>query len=133
MAWCPPNLQYRPFVANPRTPFPRMECHVSPTLPRTSPVRFWPHAVARLAELRVTESEVAAVLSRPLWTGPGGREHPPGRRVYVGGRIRVVTDSDGRVVTVGLQTDLPYVHGVHVLPTVAGTSTDPHRQHTTAA
>jgi len=80
-----------------------------------------------MTEFRVSEPEVLAVLSNPLRTEPGGRNHPPGRRVYIGRRIRVVVDSAGSVVTVGPQTDHKYVHGLYTLPVVAAAMTIPHR------
>ncbi|GGM16102.1 hypothetical protein [Nakamurella endophytica] len=81
------------------------------------------HAVGRMRDLRIPRAEVESVLQRPLMTLPGGFGHESGRTVFVGAVIRVVVgDDDGVVITVGLRTSTPYVHGVHHrynLPTAA--------------
>ena len=79
--------------------------------------RYSPHAVSRMTTLRVTASEVEAVLATPSRREPGGRGHDPHNLVYVGRRIRVVYKPRARVVvTVTLNTAGEiYTHGVHTV------------------
>ena len=96
-----------------RSTLPRMESYVTTT--------YTQHARARLASLRIGESEVEQTLRQPIWTQPG----TPGPRpstVFVGANIRVVVEPGTRnVITVTLRTATPYVHGVHHLQNLPAT------------
>ena len=77
-------------------------------------VRMNRHLVSRLVELRTSEYEILCCIVSPLETRPGGPEHGPNRRLYVGRRIVVVLALDTRtIVSVLLNSKVPYVHGVH--------------------
>ncbi len=76
-----------------------------------------PHAISRMATLRVSEHEVLTTVLHPqrvLRSGPG---HPPDRVVYCNGAIRVVVGCTTRVViTICLDSHRPYVHGRDTRP-----------------
>ena len=71
------------------------------------------HARARMASLRIAESEVRSTLREPIATYPGGPHHPPGRLNVLGRFIVVVAPGSDLIITIKLWSSVPYSHGVH--------------------
>lgn len=58
------------------------------------------HAQQRMAEMEVESADVAAVLDSPEVTYPSQRQHGAGRLISLGGRLAVVHNGQGVVITV---------------------------------
>ena len=74
------------------------------------------HARKRMRELGISEAEVRATLAAPFSTWPGRRTEPTCQPTIHarGQRILILVTADwDRVITVKLNTDSPYTHGVH--------------------
>lgn len=64
-------------------------------------IGFTAHAIERIAEMEVCKHEVRDAVKSPEMEYDGAKVYPPGRRVYVRGRLAVVVQvSTDEVVTV---------------------------------